>query len=49
MSHHVEVFMEDGSHAWGWQCFTCQSERSGFLTVGDAERGADKHLAAANG
>jgi hypothetical protein len=41
-AHHVETFTDlDGSY--GWQCFTCQTERTGFRYFGDAEDAGIRH------
>lgn len=43
----VQVFAEgsyaDGTLAWGWQCFRCDTEEFGYGTATTAQDGADVH------
>jgi len=48
--HHVEMFtssdfLTPGNH-WGYQCFTCHHEETGFATLALAEAAADQHVKA---
>jgi len=41
----VEVFIDDFTQPriYGWQCFACSQEGTGFLSVGAAELAAEDH------
>ena len=45
--HVVEVFIEDESLEWGWQCFTCGATVYGLDTMSQAEQSGDEHEASA--
>lgn len=47
----VQVFVEDGGYPykWGWQCFLCREEQSGFGNATTAREGADNHAAVCGG
>lgn len=39
----VEVFFDDFTRRFGWQCHTCDAEGDGFRTIGLAEQAGDDH------
>ena len=48
--HYTEMFtasdfLTPGNH-WGYQCFTCHYEETGFATLALAEAAADQHVKA---
>ena len=48
--HYTEMFtssdfLTPGS-TWGYQCFTCHHEETGFATLALAEAAADQHVKA---
>jgi hypothetical protein len=47
MSEHVQIFSEGsftkGDLTWGWQCFTCRAEETGFGSATTAAEGRDNH------
>lgn len=49
MSEHVQIFNEGsfvkGDLTWGWQCFRCRAEASGFGSATTAAEGRDDHIA----
>lgn len=46
-SHRTQIFSEGsylkGTLTWGWQCFTCREEETGFGTASGAQEHADNH------
>lgn len=38
-----------GTLTWGWQCFTCRAEETGFESATRAREHADNHEALAEG
>lgn len=49
MSERVQIFNEGsfvaGDLTWGWQCFVCRDEETGFRSAGTAAEGRDNHAA----
>lgn len=49
VGHRAQIFSEGdylkGTLTWGWQCFTCRAESSGFGSATAAQEGADNHEA----
>lgn len=49
MSEHVQIFNQGsftkGDLTWGWQCFRCRSEETGFGSATAAGEGRDNHAA----
>lgn len=44
MKHQAEVFREDATGEWGWQCLTCGAEETGLDDLDAAEEARDRHL-----
>lgn len=48
-SEHVQIFAEGsfikGDLTWGWQCFRCREEETGFGSATTAGEGRDAHEA----
>jgi len=49
VSERVQIFAEGsfvaGDLTWGWQCFNCRDERTGFGAASTAGEGRDNHAA----
>jgi len=49
MSENVQIFSEGsftkGDLTWGWQCFLCRCEETGFGSATTAGEGRDNHAA----
>lgn len=49
--HRAQIFSEGdylkGTLSWGWQCFTCRAESTGFGAATTAQESADSHMATA--
>jgi len=47
MGEYVQIFNEgsfvEGDLTWGWQCFRCKSEETGFGSATTAAEGRDNH------
>lgn len=47
MGEHVQIFNEGsfvkGDLTWGWQCFLCREEETGFGSATTAAEGRDNH------
>jgi hypothetical protein len=41
---HVEVFVTDYTHIWGWQCLDCGATNAGYRAMGTAEHDGDLHV-----
>lgn len=44
--HYGEAFTESGE--WGWQCFTCRYETTGYEDLDAAENDGDEHIRTAS-
>jgi len=42
--HYTEAFTPDGEDYWGFQCFTCGYEATGYEDLLSAESAADQHI-----
>lgn len=40
---YVEVFVEDFSGLYGWRCFTCELDTTGYRTLSAAEKAGEDH------
>ena len=49
MSERVQIFAEgsfiEGTLSWGWQCFVCRGEETGFGSATTAGDGREQHAA----
>ena len=46
--HYTEAFIVDVEGYWGFQCFTCGYESTGYEDLASAESAADQHIAEAS-